>query len=89
MPIANTWGYPVFYGDLREYEYQNQKQLLINTISPNSYGLSVKDIRVKEALQYSDMLVLDGLYFGWAAVISNGKFINRITGWDVFMYFSK
>ena len=88
MPIINSWNYPVFKGKLEELNYKTQKHFLINTISPNSYGLGVKDSRVKEALQKSDILVLDGLYFGWVALLKQGIRINRIAGWDAFMFFS-
>ena len=88
MPKINLWNYPVFKGNLAEIEYKKQYQYLINTISPNSYGLAVKDSKVKEALQNSNILILDGLYFGWVALFKDGIRINRITGWDAFQYFS-
>jgi N-acetylglucosaminyldiphosphoundecaprenol N-acetyl-beta-D-mannosaminyltransferase len=62
---------------------------LINTISPNSYGISVNDPKMNEALKGSDFLILDGLYFGWLPFFKYGKKIKRITGWDSFQYFSK
>lgn len=67
---------------------KGMKHILINTISPNSYGLTCKDQQAKEALQNSDFLILDGVYFGWAALLLKGKKIKRITGWDIFMFFS-
>jgi N-acetylglucosaminyldiphosphoundecaprenol N-acetyl-beta-D-mannosaminyltransferase len=88
MQIIDVWNYPVFKGKLDEIDYKNQKHFVINTISPNSYGLAKKDERVEEALQKSDVLILDGLYFGWAALFKKGIKINRITGWDAFCYFS-
>ena len=88
MPIVNSWNYPVFKGNLSEIGYQNQRQFVINTISPNSYGLACKSPVVKEALQKSDILILDGLYFGCVALFKQGKKINRITGWDAFVFFS-
>ena len=80
MLIISSWKYPLFKGSLKEIEYKNQQHFLINTISPNSYGLAVKDSLVKEALQKSDILVLDGLYFGWVALLKQGIRINRIAG---------
>jgi N-acetylglucosaminyldiphosphoundecaprenol N-acetyl-beta-D-mannosaminyltransferase len=88
MPIIYSWGYPVFSGDLNEIDFYVQKQFLINTISPNSYGLAAKNPVVKEALQNSNILILDGLYFGWVALFKKGIRINRITGWDAFVFFS-
>ncbi len=89
MSIITIWNYPVFKGDLHEIKYQNQHHFLINTISPNSYGLAVKNPAVKKALQQSDVLILDGLYFGWAALFKQGIRINRIAGWDAFVFFSQ
>jgi len=88
MPIVLIWGYPVFKGSLGDLNYKKSNHFLINTISPNSYGLAVKDPSVKEALQKSDLLILDGLYFGWAALFKQGIRINRIAGWDAFVFFS-
>lgn len=88
MPIINSWNFPVFKGNLSEIGYQNQRQFVINTISPNSYGLACKNPVVKEALQKSDILILDGLYFGCVALFKHGIRINRITGWDAFVFFS-
>jgi len=88
MSIIFSWNYPVFCGDLNEINYKKQKHFLINTISPNSYGLAVKNRKVKEALQKSDILILDGLYFGWVALFEKGIRINRIAGWDAFIFFS-
>lgn len=88
MSIILSWDFPVFCGDLNEITYKQQKHFLINTISPNSYGLAVKNPQVKEALQKSDILILDGLYFGWVALFKKGVRINRIAGWDAFVFFS-
>jgi N-acetylglucosaminyldiphosphoundecaprenol N-acetyl-beta-D-mannosaminyltransferase len=65
------------------------QKFLINTISPNSYGLSVKDPVMHQALTNSDYLVLDGLYFGLAALLLKGKLIKRISGWDCFVFYSQ
>jgi bacterial polymer biosynthesis proteins, WecB/TagA/CpsF family len=65
------------------------KKCLINTVSPNSYGISVKDKIMDAALKGSDFLILDGLYFGWLPLFKYGKKITRIAGWDSFQYFSK
>ena len=62
---------------------------VINTISPNSYGLSVRDKAVDTALRGSDFLILDGVYFGWLPWFKYGQKIKRITGWDSFQFFSK
>jgi N-acetylglucosaminyldiphosphoundecaprenol N-acetyl-beta-D-mannosaminyltransferase len=88
MPVINSWNYPVFKGDLKEIDYKNKEHFVINTISPNSYGLATKNPVVKQALQGSDILILDGLYFGWVALLKQGIRINRIAGWDAFLFFA-
>lgn len=60
---------------------------VVNTISPNSYGLSRKDPDMDEALKGSDYLVLDGVYFGLWPLLRYGKRARRITGWDCFIYY--
>lgn len=65
------------------------QQILINTVSPNSYGISVYDKVMDAALRGSDFLILDGVYFGWLPWFKYGQKIKRITGWDSFQYFSK
>lgn len=88
MSVINIWGYSVFKGNLSFYSFQKLKQFLINTISPNSYGLSVRNSEVRNALKGSDILILDGLYFGLSALLTKGIKINRITGWDAFYHYS-
>lgn len=60
---------------------------VINTISPNSYGLATGDAALKSALQASDFLVLDGVYFAVASMLLKGKNIKRNQGPDVFYHF--
>jgi len=61
---------------------------VINTVSPNSYGISLHDKAMDAALRGSDFLILDGVYFGWLPWFKYGKKIKRITGWDSFRFFS-
>lgn len=60
---------------------------VINTVSPNSYGLACKDPEMMAALKGSDYLVLDGVYFGWWPLFLYGEKARRITGWDCLMYY--
>lgn len=60
---------------------------VVNTISPNSYGLACKDPVMMDALKGSDYLVLDGVYFGLWPLLRYGKRVRRITGWDAFRYY--
>jgi N-acetylglucosaminyldiphosphoundecaprenol N-acetyl-beta-D-mannosaminyltransferase len=62
---------------------------VINTVSPNSYGISVRDKDMDKALRGSDFLILDGVYFGWLPLFKHGRKIKRITGWDSFRFFSQ
>ena len=64
------------------------RRFVINTVSPNSYGISLRDKAMDAALRGSDFLILDGVYFGWLPWFKYGKKIKRITGWDSFRFFS-
>lgn len=59
----------------------------ISTISPNSYGITTIDSELKNALQKSDFLVLDGVYFALASILHNGKNIKKNQGPEVFYHF--
>lgn len=60
---------------------------MMNTISPNSYGVSTKDSIFEKALKTSDYLVLDGVYFAFSSLMLQGKNIKRNQGPDVFYHF--
>lgn len=60
---------------------------VVNTISPNSYGISCLDEEMNQALKGADYLDLDGVYFGWLPLLRYGQKAHRITGWDCFMYY--
>jgi N-acetylglucosaminyldiphosphoundecaprenol N-acetyl-beta-D-mannosaminyltransferase len=86
MEIVEVLGYHLIKNDLSVVPLT--KKVLINTMSPNSYGLSVKDSMMHEALTKADFLVMDGLYFGLAPLLLKGQIIKRFAGWDCFRYFS-
>ena len=79
-------GFFVFSSFLDTIELNTTPKLL-NTISPNSYGISTKDPLFREALKYSDILVLDGVYFALSSILLNGKNIQKNQGLDVFYHF--
>jgi N-acetylglucosaminyldiphosphoundecaprenol N-acetyl-beta-D-mannosaminyltransferase len=79
-------GYCLITGSL-DCVPMNGKNLIL-TISPNSYGISVKDKEMNEALKGADYLQLDGVYFGWLPWFRDGKRTKRITGWDSFIYYA-
>ena len=79
-------GLNLFIGDLIDILI-DKENILINTISPHSYGLATKDKLLKEALQNTDILVLDGLYFGLAPLLLKRQKVKKISGTDCFFYF--
>lgn len=81
----NVLGYDVFSGRLDIIQSTNPK-LLINTMSPNSYGLALKDELFERALKGSDILVLDGVGIALGSILLNGKNIKKIAGQDCFDY---
>ena len=78
-------GYHVFCGNLSDVDYSGQ--VLINTFSPNSYGVALTDKRFETALKNSDLLVLDGIGVAFASIFLNGKNIKKVAGQDCFDYF--
>ncbi|MFC0875445.1 WecB/TagA/CpsF family glycosyltransferase [Saccharicrinis sp. FJH2] len=89
MKTITTLNFKVFSDNL-EYISINDKSKdcrVINTISPNSYGISTKDKEFKNALKETDFLVLDGVYFAFASLLLNGKNIKKNQGPDVFYHF--
>ncbi len=83
----NVMGFTIFNDNLESILLDSSKTLLLNTISPNSYGISTKDPVFKAALKSSDYLVLDGVYFALASILMNGKNIKKNQGPDVFFHF--
>lgn len=63
------------------------RHCVVNTISPNSYGIACKNPEMMAALKGADYLVLDGVYFGLWPLLRYGKRARRITGWDCFIYY--
>ncbi|SHF43703.1 N-acetylglucosaminyldiphosphoundecaprenol N-acetyl-beta-D-mannosaminyltransferase [Mariniphaga anaerophila] len=88
MPqTVSTMGYRVYSSSLDEINLETSQASLINTISPNSYGISTKDVSFREALKNSDYLVLDGVYFALSSIILQRKNIRKNQGPDVFFHF--
>lgn len=86
MDTCEIWGYKLVTNSLDVIPLN--KRVLVNTMSPNSYGLATKDPATEKALKNSDFLVLDGLYFGLAPLLLKGIKIKRFAGWDCFQHFS-
>lgn len=89
MKTVNTFGLTIFSDDLSIILVNNGKYRILNTISPNSYGLSTKDVLFRKALKSSDYLVLDGVYFALASILLKWGNIKRNQGPDVFYHFMK
>ena len=85
--VVKIFGFEVFSDSLRNIVLEEQKQLTLNTISPNSYGISTKDSLFEKALKESDYLVLDGVYFALSSIFLQGRNIRQNNGPDVFDYF--
>lgn len=78
-------GYNVFTGKLSDIDH-NKKQLL-NTFSPNSYGMALSDKEFSVALKNTDILVLDGMGIAIGSILLYGKNIKKIAGQDCFDHF--
>lgn len=87
MNFINSLGFMVYSDSLSKIPANGKKAYIINTISPNSYGISTKDPLFHESLKHSDYLVLDGVYFALASIFLNGKNIKKNQGFDVFNHF--
>ncbi|WP_439558310.1 WecB/TagA/CpsF family glycosyltransferase [Dyadobacter sp.] len=82
---TNVLSYEVFSASL-DIIRADVKKLLINTFSPNSYGIALQDREFEEALKGSDLLVLDGIGIALGSILLNGKNIKKIAGQDCFDY---
>ena len=81
-------GFKVYSDHLIKIPISEGKCRVINcSISPNNYGLSIKDNDFKRALQETDFLMLDGVYFALASIFLLGKNIKRNQGPDVYKHF--
>ncbi|MDB4270902.1 WecB/TagA/CpsF family glycosyltransferase [bacterium] len=63
-----------------------EKKTVINTINPHSYCVAKQDTAFEAALKASDVLLPDGVGIVLAAKILNGQKIQKIAGYDIFIY---
>ena len=75
LKFVNNMGFEVFSDKL--YKIPMDSKILLSTISPNSYGIAKSDSYFKESLINSDILVLDGVYFGLSYFLKTGKSIKK------------
>jgi len=87
MNYIETLGFKVFSDDLNLIQIKGDRTRVLNTISPNSYGITTKNPIFDNALKTADYLVLDGVYFAIAPILLQGKNIRRNQGPDVFFHF--
>lgn len=85
---TEVFGFNVFNDNLIKIPIEGEHCRVINcSISPNNYGMAVKDKEFKEVLKRTDFLVLDGVYFALASILLRGKNIKRNQGPDVYKHF--
>ena len=80
---VSTMGFEVLdmpYREARTFFDQGS----VITISPNTYGLATKNQKLYKSLQNSNILVLDGVYFGLGYFLKRGRTIFRNQGPEVF-----
>jgi len=63
-----------------------QPKVLINTLNAHSFNTSITDDDFKKALQYSYILLPDGISVVWAKRMLTGEKIQKIAGADLFFY---
>ena len=70
----------------RELRTLPSEKLLINTINAHSYNTARKDPEFAEALQKGDVLIPDGAGIVKAMKWLKDEKIERIAGWDLFVF---
>ena len=73
-------------GHRSELKALPEGKLLINTINAHSYNTALKDVAFAEALQNGDVLIPDGASIVLAFNFLRHEKIERIAGWDLFLY---
>ena len=73
-------------GHKSELKALPEGKLLINTINAHSYNTALKDTAFAEALQNGDVLIPDGASIVLAFKFLRHEKIERIAGWDLFLY---
>ena len=82
--MSKLLGYNVHKTSLESIDLNKVK--VINTINPHSYCTAKNDALFMKALKNSDILLPDGIGIVWAEQVLNATKINKIAGYDVFMY---
>jgi len=66
-----------------------KEKTIINTINPHSYCVSKRDNEFEKALLASDILLPDGVGIVMAAKLLKKENIQKIAGYDIFIYLMK
>lgn len=77
-------GFNLFDSELSEIDFYKSK--IINTINPHSYCVAKNDLNFDEALKKSDILLPDGIGIVLAEFFLNRNRIQKIAGFDLFMF---
>jgi len=84
MKSNNKLGFNVFDKPLSDINFS--EKLIVNTINPHSYCISLKDSLFKKSLLRSDILLPDGIGIVFAEKILNNNKIIKIAGYDIFIF---
>jgi len=76
MNDVRCFGFNVFSDSLSSI-LLNEPAKTLATISPNSYGISTKEIESRIALQKAEYLVLEGVNFALATILHNRRNIQK------------
>lgn len=71
---------------LEELANLPEGKFLINTINSHSYNIARSDPQFKNALYAGDFLIPDGVGVVKALKFLKGERIDRITGWDLYVF---
>jgi len=84
MPQTAILGYTIFAGDLSQIPLH--KTTVINTLNGHSYTVAKRDLSFQKALHASDILLADGVSIVFGSSFLNGKKIQKIAGFDIFIH---
>ncbi|WP_025740923.1 WecB/TagA/CpsF family glycosyltransferase [Aquimarina pacifica] len=82
--MGSLMGFEVFGKTVSDIDFETNR--IINTINPHSYCMSKKDEQFEYVLKNSDVLLPDGIGIVWASKVLNKRKIEKIAGFDVFMF---
>jgi N-acetylglucosaminyldiphosphoundecaprenol N-acetyl-beta-D-mannosaminyltransferase len=82
--MKRVLGYHILKSPLSTLDLGKVK--IINTLNPHSYCIAEEDLKFKQALMASDVLLPDGIGIVWAEKILNKNKIDKIAGYDLFEF---